>query len=730
MNNRFNASVVGLCCAFLIGSVVSKAQTPTAVEPDKVRSDTTKAPPIVVTVTRVPEQLTSVPLAITVVPEQQLESQRGMGLDGVLSLVPGVVAQSRSGGIDVRVQIRGFGARGAGERSNAGTTRGVRFYQDGIPETEPDGRTAFELINLVHASKLEVIRSNSSALWGNASGGVVSLSSVPQTQKAFVDVANSIGSFGLVRQDLLANAPLGQGQVYVSLVNTNFDGWRDHSNSSILQGTLGFVTKPTINTKLNIFLTGASNFFKIPGPLTQQQFEQKPQQAQGDTNVYMPTYVTRDERRNNRVGRIGTTFEHRFNEEHTLTSMGFLQSKYLERSERNTYRDFNRYHTGGNVVYAWSKNISGDIKNRLLVGADAQYQDGAILFYSLSSSAGRGQTIVQNKREGALSAGTFLQEELMFHDVHINAGARFDNVVYFFQDYLNPKLDDDRNFHRITPKLGISYALTGSSTLYANLGGGIEVPAGNETDPPAVQGLDTISGLNPLLDAISSTTYEIGYKGAVAMEEELFTSLAYDVAAYMIDIKNDIIPYRDGRFYITAGTSRRMGVEFGGAVETKFGLQVILSVAYMKSEYVNFVIDSSFIRSSSSGKLNFSGNEQSGIPALSGSFRLRYNLPEIKGWFAELEARHLGSYFVDDANTISVNSFTLLNAAAGVRVNIIENWLALTALGRVDNIFNSSYIASAWVNPNAARNPASGFAFAEPGLPFSYMVTIGVSVTP
>ena len=49
------------------------------------------------------------------------------------SRIPGVIAQSRYGTSDVRLIIRGFGARGAGDRSNSGTSRGIRVLLDGFP---------------------------------------------------------------------------------------------------------------------------------------------------------------------------------------------------------------------------------------------------------------------------------------------------------------------------------------------------------------------------------------------------------------------------------------------------------------------------------------------------------------------------------------------------------------------------------------------------------------------
>ena len=98
-----------------------------------------------------------------------------------LSRVPGVVAQSRYGTSDIRLMIRGFGARGAGDRSNSGTTRGVRVLIDGFPETEPDGRTSLDQLDLAAAEGIEVIRSNASS------------ADVANTQRPFIETDHFLG---------------------------------------------------------------------------------------------------------------------------------------------------------------------------------------------------------------------------------------------------------------------------------------------------------------------------------------------------------------------------------------------------------------------------------------------------------------------------------------------------------------------------------------------------------
>lgn len=130
---------------------------------------------IVVTAARRGGDLLRVPLAASIVDAKEFASSRRLSLSDALVGVPGVLVQSRAGAQDVRLSIRGFGARGNGDRSNAGTIRGIKVLVDGIPETEPDGRTSLDLVDLGSAGRLEVIRSNVSTLFGNASGGIINV---------------------------------------------------------------------------------------------------------------------------------------------------------------------------------------------------------------------------------------------------------------------------------------------------------------------------------------------------------------------------------------------------------------------------------------------------------------------------------------------------------------------------------------------------------------------------
>src|SRR6185503_6194034 len=115
----------------------------------RAEADTARElPATTVTATRSVSPILTTPLAVNKVTADELRNTNGYGLEDALAGIPGVIAQSRYGTSDVRLIIRGFGARGAGDRSNSGTSRGVRVMLDGFPETEPDGRTAFDQIDL------------------------------------------------------------------------------------------------------------------------------------------------------------------------------------------------------------------------------------------------------------------------------------------------------------------------------------------------------------------------------------------------------------------------------------------------------------------------------------------------------------------------------------------------------------------------------------------------------
>jgi len=676
--------------------------------PDTTVRDTVPLPPVTVTATRHATSIIGVPLAVTQIKKRDLFGSAGYGLNDALSLVPGVVAQSRYGNQDVRITIRGYGARGAGDRSNAGTARGIRVLLDGFPETEPDGRTSFDGIDLAAAHSIEVIRSNASAVWGNAAGGVVSVSTVPEFEDRLASFEPMAGSFGLTRWAARGGVRLGTGQLSASFVRSDFDGWRVHSGSGRSVLNVALLAPIAPHTALGVYAVGSKNVFRIPGPLTAAQVAADPRQANA-------TYQACDERRENLVGRLGFTLDHEISDRVGVSALAFVNPKVLHRSERCTYRDFTRIHAGGNAVVRVATPLGRGTQGTLLVGSDFAVQDGAILFYSLSAQQTRGDTTLANKGEGAQNAGVFVTEEVTVGRWGLALGARYDAITYNYRNYRDPTLNARKSFTGVTPKLGVTYFVTPLHTVYASIGGGIEVPAGNETDPAPP--LDAVTVLNPLLDPVRSTTYEVGTKQIVGGG-----ALTYDVALYQTAVTDEIVPYRGGRFYFTAGKVRRRGAELGLRLAAGRGVVLHTALSYTDHRYTRYVVDSAY---SGNPSADYAGNRVVGVPQFTYAAALEFAPPAVRPLEVRVGLQGMSRFFADDANQVAVPAYRLVTLTVGTMDPLsIGGGLGVRGFVTVNNLFDRAYIASAFLNPDVVAGEAVAF---EPGLPRH--VVVGVTLT-
>ncbi len=635
---------------------------------------------------RLPLDPLRVPMATTTVRGASLLFKRQTGLDEALDLVPGVVAHSRSGAGDVRITMRGFGARGAGERSNAGTTRGIRILLDGFPLTEPDGRTSLDLADLAGLARIDVVRSNTSALFGSASGGLVNLVSNAAFSRPFFDVRTAGGSFGYRRTQASAGVLAGGARLHLTVTRTLFDGWRRHSEADAATIEASVLSDPSPRSSLGLFLAATRSRFQQPGALTWEEFRTDPRQAD-------PRFVARNDRRDNRIGRVGVRWQQELAGEQHLLVSGYVEPKTLDRSERNRYRDFQRIHSGGTVLYSRAFKAAGVARARWSAGLDEAFQDGSILFYDLDPGGARGTNLVADKREGNNNLGFYTELAAERGRWEATAGARYDLVRYIFEDHQHPALDDARTLKQASPRFALAYRYRENHSFYAALSGGIEAPAFNEVDPPAP--FDTLTGLNPFLKPASSLTYEVGAKGRLMMGAGRGQGFQYDVTAYRIELSNDIVPWDGGAYYFTAGRSRRTGLEIGLGYEPDRGLGGRIAGAFSKNEYLRYTNDLG----------DFGGNEAAGIPPLTATAMLRYRAPF--GLAVEGILRTVGRYYADDANTARVPAYTVADVTVSSAVRLWR--VRMELFGGIRNLADERYVSSVFINGVDGR-------YYEPGM--------------
>src|SRR5207244_10332397 len=166
-------------CAALPATATAQQRDTTARPTDSLKVYT--LPPVVVSVTRTNPPINQIPQSVSLLGKQEISRARHTwGLDEALATVPGVYAANRYNfSLDQRISIRGLAAR------SAFAVRGIKVLLDGIPQTLPDGQGQLTNLALGAADHIEVLRGSSSALFGNASGGVISIWSDPAAPRQF-----------------------------------------------------------------------------------------------------------------------------------------------------------------------------------------------------------------------------------------------------------------------------------------------------------------------------------------------------------------------------------------------------------------------------------------------------------------------------------------------------------------------------------------------------------------
>jgi iron complex outermembrane receptor protein len=147
------------------------------------------------------------PAAVSVVNGDDMrQAAPRINLSESLGSVPGLQIQNRQNyAQDLQLSMRGFGAR-----STFGV-RGIRMYVDGIPATMPDGQGQTSNIDLSSVESVEVLRGPFSALYGNASGGVININTQTGQQPPTIEASSYYGSYGTWRYGMKATGAMGDG---------------------------------------------------------------------------------------------------------------------------------------------------------------------------------------------------------------------------------------------------------------------------------------------------------------------------------------------------------------------------------------------------------------------------------------------------------------------------------------------------------------------------------------
>ena len=671
----------------------------------------TRLDPVIVTVTRGSgRSVLASPFALSVMrPDSMRPGLRHTGLDESLALIPGLSSASRNNpSQDPRLSIRGFGAR------SAFGVRGVRVLRDGIPLTLPDGQTPLDYMSLESVGRIEVMRGSASALYGNASGGVIDILTIePSLSPVAGDARQWVGEDGF-RRSVLALSGTSRRIGYVADgAWLRSDGARDHSRHRAASG-FGRASYSTGRSRYALTFMGLHNpLAENPGALTLEEMR-------SSSRIADPQSVRRNARKEVRQVQVGASVSHSVSRgEVGLSAYGGARS--LDNPLPFAVVEIGRHSSGVSAFLRQAIDFAST-RHRVSVGVDWQSLNDLRRNYAACAdtipaaaptlscpdvSSERG-IVTLDQRELVSSAGVYLSDEVdLTERVSVTAGVRADDVRFEVRDRLvstsNPDDSGDRSLRSVSPIAGLIARLSPVHSLYANVSSAFETPTATELGNRP----DGSAGINRELDPQRSVTVEAGSKGFSGR-------LRYDAAIFATRVSDELVPFEipesNGRRYFrNAGRTRRRGAEIGGDVRTG-PFTIMASWNYSAFEFVNFT----------PGDADFAGNRIPGIPAhkLQAAATMANETS-----FAVLEVEMAGSSFTDDANTFRAPGYTVLHARAGY--SPLRGIRRFSVTVGIHNIFNRAYASSIAVNAARSR-------YFEPALPrtISAGISVGVSSPP
>ena len=577
---------------------------------------------------------------------------------------------------DLRISIRGYGARAAFG------IRGIKLIVDGIPETTPDGQGQVDNLVLSQIKQIEVIKGPSSSIYGNASGGVILISSYEDFDKNYVEGALTLGSYGMSQYRLSGGWKNEQSKFIMNLAKVSTDGYRAQSGFESYNISSRLYHQISESTELRFQL----NYTDSPtaddaGGLNADAVEADRRQAR-DRNVEFATGESISQ------FKVGANLKTNIKDNLTLDAYTFWSNRKFEGLlpfEFGAWINLDRQYWGAGTSIN-HRIVKGNSVFNNKMGIDiARQSDQRDRYRNIMGIQGD-QTLSQI--ENFNNVGLYYASDWRIKKWLISVGSRWDINQLSAEDLFLTNGEDSgsRSLNALSTSASIGYRVNENQNLYFSYRYGFETPSLSEISAnPSGQ-----AGFNKELEAQKSNNVELGWKA-------IYSRLELDIALFHIDTRNELVPFEleafpDRIFFRNAGTGNRKGIEIAASYDLTEELSISGSYSYADMTYSEFI----------AGDNDFSGNILPGIPTQFGNLQLSYT---DDAFSALLSAQTVGELYANDANTTLVPGYQLYNFKAGYKLSV--QGFTISPFFGINNLLNTIY------NDNIRIN-AFGGRFFEP----------------
>lgn len=614
---------------------------------------------ISVTATRSARRTRDVPQAIAVIGKEQMAEKVVFNVKDVVAGTPGVLAETKNGGYDTRLLIRG-----AGLKASYGV-REIMVLRDGVPLTDPDSFTRLDWIDVQDVERIEISKGPGNLFSPGSAGGAVQILSRSVFDPGANTARAGMGTHGSGNLHLRSSGDVaGNALALTASFRQQDNHWRSWNQFSTRQVALKHGVGLGEGGTLESEVAYSEADMQLPGAMDKALYdtfrETGEQRATSEPWKHSGRY--------SKILFVNSKLERR---------LGGLTLK-----PRLYYNQWTHLHpvTGFiNETADWTRTIGTDLEAQhghevlgmegtLVAGltVKGQWNDDVRRFqYRDVDRVGGGTTgrivatrsdakgaLMETQSQRNLLVGVFAQETFRPHErVIVDLGLRLDRsrfrahedeitrYDYGSGDYVpgaGPSTTD-KTFDLPAPKVGVSVRVARAVSLYASAARASQVPSESEI----------VS--NPGLTASSASAYEAGVKVRAP-------SLTLDLAGYRMDVEDEIVQsVSSGQtVFQNAGETRKLGVEVAASVRLLEGLEAGASYGYADYTYV------AFTERVGATTADRAGNRLPYVP------RHQYGLfatwRHASGVRLRVESNTWGRYWLDSANTEKYRGYAFLTS--------------------------------------------------------------------
>lgn len=613
------------------------------------------------------------------------ETRQQLSLQEYLYQIPGLFSLNANNyAQDLRISIRGFGAR------SAFGIRGVNIVVDGIPETTPDGQGQVDNLNIGLIDRMEILKGPSSALYGNASGGVIQIYTKQDFEQNFLNAGLTFGSFNMQQYQLSGGWVHQRTRAILQATHTRTDGYREQSN---LENTNinarvfhDFSDRSKLNFQLNYTNSPVGD---DPGGINADDAAADRRQAR-DQNVRFAAGESIAQ------FKVGSQYQYQLSDNKSLQLYGFYSTRDFEGRlpiGGDGWIELQRAYFGQGGHFKTQSSLPSGT-NTFQVGYEWAVQNDDRQRFANDEGVRGDMVLDQVERFSTL--GLYLLDHLSFDRWLFSFGLRYDLNHLEADDQFRADGDQSgsRDLSALNPSIGINYELSRMLHVYGSYRTSFETPSLSElsANPSGAAGFD------PDLKSQRAYNYELGFKGLIG------GNMDFDLAFFHINTKNDLVPYEledaPGRtFYRNAGSTIRNGLEFWLRYQFSRNFSARGSYTYSDFTYDEYILDDE----------DFNGKLLPAIPPHFLSLQLAYENED--GLNIRLQHRFTAEFFANDANTATEPDYQVTDLSLSYRLPL--NQSTLVPFFGINNIFDTQYSDNVRINAFGGRyyEPAPGINF-------------------